>query len=76
MSHIFTDLEIDYEIKIYIQDTGDYFKGESILDDSTIESISEDIVKHFNKVLPLSYSACNIIDDEEIEHKESEANND
>jgi len=62
--------EIDYEIKIIVD--GKHFRGESILHDSTIESISEDIVKHYNKVLPISYVACHIVDDEEIEHKESE----
>jgi len=66
--------EIDYEIKIIVD--GKHFRGESILHDSTIESISEDIVKHYNKVLPLSYSARSIEGDEEIEHKESEGNND
>jgi len=65
--------EIDYEIKIIID--GEEF-GQSILHDLTIESIGEDIVKHYNKVLPLSYSARSIEGDEEIEHKESEGNND
>ena len=65
--------EIDYEIKIIID--GEEF-GQSILHDLTIESIEEDIVKHYNKVLPLSYSARSIEGDEEIEHKESEGNND
>ena len=72
MRNEFPDNEIDYEIKIYINGTGDYFRGESILDDSTIESISKNIAEHFNKVLPLSYVARNIVDDEEIEQKESE----
>jgi len=59
------DKEIDYEIKIIIN--GEHFRGESILHDSTIESISEDIAEHFNKVKPLTYVAYNIVDDEEIE---------
>ena len=60
--------EIDYEIKIIVD--GKHFRGESILHDSTIESISEDIVKHFNKVLPLSYSARSIEGDGEIEEED------
>ena len=59
------DKEIDYEIKIIIN--GEHFRGESILHDSTIENISEDIAEHFNKVKPLTYVAYNIVDDEEIE---------
>jgi len=39
------DEEIDYEIKIIID--GKEF-GQSILHDLTIESIEEDIVKHYN----------------------------
>ena len=58
------DEEIDYEIKIIID--GEHF-GESILHDSTIESISKNIAEHFNKVRPLTYIAYNIVDDEDIE---------
>ena len=72
----FPDNEIDYEIKIIIN--GEHFRGESILHDSTIESISKNIAEHFNKVKPLTYVAYNIVDDEDIEltynqdHKEEQ----
>ena len=64
MDEEFPDNEINYEIKIIIN--GEHF-GESILHDSTIESISKNIAEHFNKVRPLTYIAYNIVDDEDIE---------
>jgi hypothetical protein len=64
MTEEFPDNEINYEIKIIID--GEHF-GESILHDSTIESISKNIAEHFNKVRPLTYIAYNIVDDEDIE---------